>query len=99
MMKKSPSAGPPKGQKLCKNRTCKKVFSILDPHPSCTHCLPPRVCSRELPCEFCSPLSGEQWEEWERVLAKQKSYQARKKAATKEVIQRPPPLTREGWLL
>ena len=92
-MKKSPSAGPPKGQKLCKNRTCKKVFSILDPHPSCTHCLPPRVCSRELPCEFCSPLSGEQWEEWERVLSKQKSYQARKKAGaiSKEVIQRPPP--------
>ena len=90
-MKKSPSAGPPKGQKLCKNRTCKKVFSILDPHPSCPHCLPPRVCTRELPCEFCSPLSGEQWEEWERVLSKQKSYQARKKAGAKEVIQRPPP--------
>ena len=86
IMKKSPSAGPPKGQKLCKNRTCKKVFSILDPHPSCTHCLPPRVCTRELPCEFCSPLSGEQWEEWERVLSKQKSYQARKKAGAKEVI-------------
>ena len=90
MMKRSPSAGPPKGQKLCRNKTC-KVFSVLDPHPSCTHCLPPRVCSRELPCEFCSPLSGEQWEEWERVLAKQKSYQARKKAGTKEAISRPPP--------
>ena len=60
---KPPSSPSLAGQKRCKTRACKKVFSSLDPHERCTKCTP-RVCIQTEPCDQCSVLSPTDWKAW-----------------------------------
>jgi len=76
----SPKSVAPKGQKKC--GVCGLVMSMLDPHTACVRCVP-RTCSRDLPCEACSPLNASQWDAWEEQASKTKPYSSRQKPKPK----------------
>ena len=51
----------------CKGEGCKNRISSYDPHTNCNNCRI-KICTKEVRCHECWPLSDEQWDSLEAIL-------------------------------